>query len=241
MDQHLIVSPHIDDAWFDLGGSIHEWHKAGDAVKVIDVFSVQSWAINSDASPSQVGRIRRREERLNARRDGVSLEFLDLPEAPLRGCELKFPDEINWSRDHQLLNGMIAVLRKLEVSSGTIYFPLGIGGHVDHLLAREAFTTLRPHFFALGVDVVFYEDLPYASYFELPADFIFRHQLVPSLQEIDIEHKLTSVLNYKSQVTDELLTAIKAYAYNLSPDGKPYERVWRMNAKRRDPDQIEVL
>ena len=43
-----IISPHIDDAMLSLGGSILNWLKEGEQVRIIDVFSI-SQAINKDA------------------------------------------------------------------------------------------------------------------------------------------------------------------------------------------------
>jgi LmbE family N-acetylglucosaminyl deacetylase len=230
--QKLIISPHLDDAWFDLGGSINEWRKTGNEVKVVDVFSVQGWMKQSVLPVAQVTQIRKCEETANARRDGVTLKFLDLKEARLREYELIFPPEIDWSIDRSTLDSMVAGLQDVAEclqAGDAVYFPLGIGGHVDHLLVREAFTILRASVLSRSVEVEFYEDLPYATYHKLPLNFISQHGLSPVLQQVEIEHKIIAVRAYKSQVDDGIVAAIRNYACALGGDGKAYERRWRLN------------
>lgn len=236
------MSPHLDDAWFDLGGSINEWRKAGGQVKVIDVFSVQGWLKHNHLPVAQVTRIRKREETANARRDGVTLKFLDLPEASLRGYDLIFPQEINWSIDRSTLDSIVDLLSpECLQRAGYVYFPLGVGGHVDHLLLREAFTILGARLLDRGIEVEFYEDLPYASNDELPFNFIAQHRLSPVLQEIDIDRKLVGVRTYKSQIDDDIVAGIKNHAYVTGGCRQACERRWRVGQNARDPYQIEVL
>jgi len=158
MDQ-LILSPHLDDAWFDLGGSITRWRSAGESVSVIDVFSIQGW-MRFETLPSQlVTSIRKREEEKNAQRDGVALDYLDVPEGAIRGYNLVFPQTIDWSRDRVTLRHILKLLpeRMHFKNAKHIYFPLGIGGNVDHLLLREAAITLGQMILGRGGSIGFYE------------------------------------------------------------------------------------
>ena len=229
MHQRLIISPHLDDAWFDLGGSINEWRKAGDEVTVIDVFSVQGFTRGSVLPTAEATRIRKLEEYENARRDQVALKFMDQPEALLRGYQVIFPPEIDWTIDRVPFESIVADLRSSSESLGagdTVYFPLGAGGHVDHLLAREVFTVLASDFANRAVEIEFYEDLPYACRHELPLAFISHYGLEPRFQRIEIEHKLTAVRAYHTQVDEERVGEIRDYAYALRGDGQAYERRW---------------
>lgn len=225
--EHLIISPHIDDAWFDLGGTINKWRQAGQQVLVIDVFSVQCWTKNGISTATDITSIRKNEEALNAYRDQVQVEFLDLPESLIRGYNLNFPQVIDWSVDCNTLDLMISLLRKKTHLStpNHIYFPLGIGGHVDHLITRELYVHLDK-ILNNGVKVGFYEDLPYASEHTLPFEFISQVKLTPVLKEIDINHKLMGLRSYNSQVDERAIQKITNYAYTLENNGQPYERIW---------------
>src|SRR6478735_5609698 len=98
----------------------------------------------------------------------ASIVFLDLPDAVFRGYEgddqllgAPRPDD---TAPYELLRREIARLEPQKV-----YFPLGVGGHVDHQLCREAGIQLLndgrrwvmpgPEY---AGTVVFYEDFPYA-------------------------------------------------------------------------------
>jgi LmbE family N-acetylglucosaminyl deacetylase len=241
--RHLIVSPHLDDAWFSLGGSLNEWRKGNSVVLVVDVFSIQSWTKYGDLPLDRVVSVRKREERLNARRDRVRLMFLDLQEGLLRGYPLQFPQVINWTIDLNTLDDIVTSLGRVirAYDPDFIYFPLGIGGHVDHVLLREVATIMRSSFSLNNIEILFYEDLPYASHYVLPVGFIKQHGLSPVLQQIDIEHKLASVRNYRSQIYDETVASIKDYAGGMSSDDFRYERLWRPDRRLPDPFQIQVL
>ena len=98
----------------------------------------------------------------------ASIVFLDLPDAVFRGYE----------GDEQLLgaprsddDAPFALLRQeiARLEPQKVYFPLGVGGHVDHQLCREVGpgpAARRPRLGDAGPDyagrIAFYEDFPYA-------------------------------------------------------------------------------
>jgi LmbE family N-acetylglucosaminyl deacetylase len=112
--------------------------------------------------------IRRAEDERFAWFMEVSLVDLGLPDAVFRGYE----------GDEQLLGDAreddeppVALLRRelLRLEPQQVYFPLGIGGHVDHVLCREVALTLLEEsrgWVMPGPDLAgvlsFYEDFPYA-------------------------------------------------------------------------------
>jgi LmbE family N-acetylglucosaminyl deacetylase len=148
----------------------------------------------------------------------ASVVFLDLPDAVFRGYE----------GDDELLGGPreddlppTEILRReiARLEPQMVYFPLGVGGHVDHVLCREAGVELlgeARQWIMPGPEwagrLSFYEDFPYAywrafsgledlpagSLDALPADVI----LTPRYAEISdqLERKVTGVTLYPSQL-----------------------------------------
>jgi len=148
----------------------------------------------------------------------ASVVFLDLPDAVFRGYE----------GDAELLGGPrpgdeapYAILRReiVRLEPQTLYLPLGVGGHVDHQLCRDAGIGLlqegrrwvMPGPEYAGI-VTFYEDFPYAwwndftrledlpagTFAGLPPDV----SITPQYADIgdQIERKITGIGLYASQV-----------------------------------------
>ncbi len=157
----------------------------------------------------------------------ASIVFLDLPDAVFRGYE----------GDEQLLGAVraddpapVEILRTeiARLEPQKVYFPLGVGGHVDHQLMRSVGVALlgtetswlMPDPEWAGI-VAFYEDLPYAYWSdftrleELPADAL---AAIPSgvaltpeyaaTSEV-IERKIRGIALYESQM-DRLFTGVQA-------------------------------
>jgi LmbE family N-acetylglucosaminyl deacetylase len=157
-----VLSPHQDDAGLSLAMTIRAAARRGQAVRIVNCFTVSTYAPHSQArGAAEVGAIRKAEDREFASRVGSAVEVVDLEmeDAPIR------------------LGRPVAVVRRLKVGArelgdagkiaealdriaeGTVLAPLGLGGHIDHLVAREAAIRLARG----GRTVVFYEDLPYAA------------------------------------------------------------------------------
>jgi LmbE family N-acetylglucosaminyl deacetylase len=98
----------------------------------------------------------------------ASVIFLDLPDAGHRGYE--GDDEfLGAPRDDDLPPYVLLRSEILRLEPQMIYFPLGVGGHVDHQLCREVALSLlaeRQQWVMPAQSFVgrlsFYEDFPYA-------------------------------------------------------------------------------
>jgi LmbE family N-acetylglucosaminyl deacetylase len=131
-----------------------------------------------DFSTASAMAARRVEEERFAYLMEASLIFLDLPDAVYRGYE---GDEQLLGDPHDDDEAPHDLLRReiLRLEPQMVYFPLGIGNHIDHQLCREVGLSLLadgrrwvmpgPSF--LG-RLSFYEDFPYAWWtdFEGPGD-----------------------------------------------------------------------
>jgi LmbE family N-acetylglucosaminyl deacetylase len=131
-------------------------------------------ASSADApSPDAAMAGRRSEDKRYARSVGAAITFLNLPDAVFRGYEgeaqlmgMPRPD------DPAPIEALARELGRLKPKH--VYFPLGVGNHVDHQLARAAGIALLggPHdepsgSVAVGPGLLgrllFYEDFPYAQ------------------------------------------------------------------------------
>jgi len=159
----------------------------------------------------------------------ASVIFLDLPDAVFRGYEgddelLSVPREDDPSPFDALRREIV----RLEPQ--VVYFPLGVGNHVDHQLCRRAGLELlgeARRWIMPGPEwagsVVFYEDFPYAwwrgftSPDELPpgalASLPPEVLLTPRYAQVSdqLERKITGIGLYESQL-DRLFGGEKAMA-----------------------------
>ncbi len=183
----------------------------------------------------------------------ASIVFLDLPDAVFRGYEgddqllgAPRPDD---TAPYDLLRREIARLEPQKV-----YFPLGVGGHVDHQLCRDVGLRLLQEgtrWVMPGPDyagiVTFYEDFPYAfwSDFKGPQDlgadildaFPPGVSMSPTFADItdQLERKIMGIDLYVSQMerlfdgTTAMADAVRAYGRTVAEYGEvdgSAERYW---------------
>ncbi len=183
----------------------------------------------------------------------ASVVFLDLPDAVFRGYE----------GDDELLgaprpddDSPSAILRReiARLEPQKVYFPLGVGNHVDHQLCRDAGVSLLAEsrrWTMPGPEwagrVVFYEDFPYAWWngferieelpvgaFEgLPEGVL----IAPGFADVSdqLERKIRGISVYESQLDRlfggqrEMADAVRAYGARLGAlggVGAAAERYW---------------
>ena len=182
----------------------------------------------------------------------ASIVFLDLPDAVYRGYE----------GDEQLLGSIrdedrvpYEILRReiLRLEPQKVYFPLGVGNHVDHQLCREVGLDLlaegrrwvmpAPDF---AGTLSFYEDFPYAWWngFRGPADWPVERLDLPAGVELQaryaditehVERKAAGLRLYESQITrlfdseQGMLDDLAGYHTQVALDGGvegQAERYW---------------
>jgi LmbE family N-acetylglucosaminyl deacetylase len=235
---------------------IHNESLAGQPV--IDDLSTQGAVLTVErtdaAAAGDTMATRRLEDERFAAFAEVSVVWLDLPDAVFRGYE----------GDEQLLGtpraddpAPVDLLRReiARLEPSRVYLPLGIGGHVDHQLARNAGMALLHDARAWvmpGPDytgrIAFYEDFPYAWWEDfgrledMPGDALAGLPAGVSLtaEFADVgdvlERKVRGILLYESQIErlfdDKAVAAaaVRAYAARVadigSVSGGAAERYW---------------
>jgi LmbE family N-acetylglucosaminyl deacetylase len=164
-----VVSPHRGDAAFALGLSIGAWLREGHAVEVVSCFTRSDFAPYSDVGSvhkndrvSFVTAVRKREDEEWRKQNGAAkftITDLNLKDAPLR---LHVGASEVFGRAADTSEKVVSKIRRaLEMSkAGAWVLPLGLGGHVDHVTARDVALSARP---VEGFPVAFYEELPEAG------------------------------------------------------------------------------
>ncbi len=166
-----VISPHRGDAAFALGLSIEAWLAEGHAVEVVSCFTRSEFAPYSDVGSvhrndrvSFVTAVRKREDeawRKQLEPQGTAkftITDLNLKDAPLRLH--RKADEVFGSAADASEKVVSKIRRALEMSkAGAWVLPLGLGGHVDHVTARDVALSVAS---TEGFPVAFYEELPEA-------------------------------------------------------------------------------
>lgn len=236
--------------------SIRNTALAGQAL--IDDVSTQGAVMTDDiieaAAAGELMAKRRTEEERYAYFAEASVVFLDLADAVFRGYE----------GDDQLLGAprdddaapSVRIRREIErLEPQAVYFPLGVGNHVDHQLCRQVGIDLLAESRnwvmpgpAWAGKVVFYEDFPYAWWNafdrleQLPDGALdgldAGMMLSPEYADVgdQIERKIRGIALYKSQIDrlfgSEAAMAATVRSYGarmreLGGTGGSAERYWR--------------
>lgn len=258
----VFLSPHFDDTCFSLGAltqrlqtgillnvfsrSGHVAHPDPAPKKLVSPFT-NGWP-NSEAlgrSPRSeaaeawvnwVTQLRRSEDEAFAQSCGLRRIELNLPEAPLRAQD-PFKGHSTAKDAHDVETALMAALSDLAPKDKSIrpwlFCPAGIGGHIDHLLVRDAalqkIGDLRRIY-----RIAFYEDLHYASNrrkrWRGLADFRDTAKGL-DLARVKLpigdraEKKLRLVQLYASQLTPQLMN-IANYSPPAFSSNRLHEAVW---------------
>jgi len=230
--QHLVIySPHFDDAFLSLGGYLGYCYSLK-RISVVIIFGRSNRIYKQDVSGGLIehaSAIRAGEEAGNIRRINAELIIFDNEEAVLRGyqrrndCTGGYPIDVDDRLDAATRETVYAQISAMvrHHRDALHLFPLGIGGHVDHVLVRDV-TVGEP---ALESSIAYYEDLPYA--FRSNAKLDFASEMSSLLLPVDIGAKVAFVSSYKSQQATKWIDDILSYMSSIGGlPGSHSERIW---------------
>ena len=228
----LIVSPHPDDAFLSLGGWIQTQTRYD--VVVWNLFSVQNYSLLDKDEKRAQERILD-EERQVAKKAGVCVYFEALAEAGLRGYG-RLSDMLGFtavgSVEPELQREIKTRFLKLTMENEFRGFllPLGVGGHIDHVLARDVLSAISS--VVKKNRVFFYEELPYAqnaSWLSRCLAWFEQADGPLSVHLIDVEdcleQKAALLALYRSQLKQRDIRRIVSYNKSHTRLGAR-ERVW---------------
>lgn len=213
MTRSVFLSAHLDDAVYSCGGLIARQTSAGEKVLILTVCA-------GDAPGPLSAFARQLHARWNLPRDPVlHRREEDLAACTLLGAEAlhgtipdavyrldpsgapRYPDEAAifaelHPHERRLAGGIAAWLDVHLQNHDVVYAPLGLGGHVDHVLVRKAAERLRKP--------IYYPDYPYAGEgVSLPSDIPMPQGLeeVVRLTPLEIHAWVQAALCYTSQLS----------------------------------------
>lgn len=240
----VIFSPHCDDAYLSLGGSIQKWGLEKERIVILNCFSRSGFSLKiSSKKPAVVDLIthtRQLEESFNALKVGAEVEFMNLPEAPLRGYSRPwtFPIKKRTLRnafgkaidDVPITQSLEKIVRKYASTDVDSYFPLALGKHVDHTILNEIAEKVTKES-RNPQRIFYYEDMPYGARPGIDLSFLSEKGFEPILNEINWEEKATLLLTYESQLSGKygkkIIDSVETYCRSLNG----HERLWKASSE----------
>ncbi|MFI1826470.1 PIG-L deacetylase family protein [Streptomyces sp. NPDC020412] len=238
------LSPHPDDAQLALGSTVFRF-----GGRVVDVFSDETWTRRPyyQERPALASRMLIEEERVSCRVLGAGLTLLGHLDGESRpawrdGFLLGPEPTVDVRRaEPELFERIVLDLARELADASLVLVPLAVGGHVDHVMTREAVFELVARGAVAAGRIAFYEDMPYALFGDARADAArlaaawggaaLTPVLVPG-SDLSAEVKREALWPYRLQVMEPITNRIVRYGRGLaSTDGTGgaggfAERVW---------------
>jgi deacetylase len=232
MSTSIFLSPHADDICFS-----SFWAIAGIAPKtaqIVTVFSESCWTFRSAPNldiRAEVTAIRHKEDIAFAKYVHAEYTTLGLPDSSLR-YPLGSGGEYIIEADDMLPEVRQRITESVQHCEGalSVFAPIGVSQHVDHLLVRDAALDL----FQGRAELVLYEDLPYAARLtpDAIAEFVRGTKLTLSeLRFVESGTRLSkraALALYPSQLEATTACEILCHAESLVHNGASSERAWRV-------------
>lgn len=209
MNRFFVLSPHLDDAIWSLGGCLKSFSKRYD-VQIVNIFSTQTYIYEKIEDPSVASDVRKKEDLQATKLAGIShVWYLDLPESLLRGYskEQMFRDSESELND-SIVNTLRDKLKEIILPTDVVLIPAGFGGHVDHIIIRNV---------AVNIPCIhiYYEELPYAARStrrSVAENFLVeRRELLLPAESLDKQNHSILIQIYKSQIAEHRSNQINSY------------------------------
>ncbi|RBL92469.1 PIG-L deacetylase family protein [Chitinophaga flava] len=211
----LILEPHFDDTAYSMAGLLLSGVISADTT-IVTIFSRSAFAPYSALSDTEkISALRYTEHKHFCKKIAVRAHVLEYDEALLRGWSISNIFDHTCDIDHekqlkQRISSDLAMLNE-TLRPAEVYSPLGICGHIDHILVRQCAEQVFP------LKIKYYEELPYAGEIrqEEYTHWISKltKDLYPQINtDISVlEQRLSLLRFYRSQVTEKDITSVRKY------------------------------
>jgi LmbE family N-acetylglucosaminyl deacetylase len=226
----LLLAPHADDVAYSIGGLVAGWAGQVDGT-LLTVFGRSGWALPRALRKQGVAAItaeRLAEDRAYCARRGLRHDYFDCADSVLLGYD--DAGELAARPEQDPRTGDIGKLVADFVATmapDLVLAPCALGGHIDHAIVRRAAAALA------GVEVLYYEDVPYSATLSLAAleRELGAAGLVPAVA-IDIDAvyaaKCDDMWLYRSQTSAPTIAEMRLHAQRLGTGAARHvERLWR--------------
>jgi LmbE family N-acetylglucosaminyl deacetylase len=214
----IYISPHLDDAIFSAGGLIYEQTQIGTLVEIWTIMSGfpghvelspfakrihQKWGTNSSHETIQIRRI---ENENAANIVGAKNRYLDFIDSLYRLGQNKQPLYTNsfsplHKEDSDFPHKIASEISKFLLPGDILICPLALGGHIDHVIVREAIKLL-------GLSPFYMPDIPYLldNPYALWKNTFGMKKSIHSISEIGLNYWLKAIRAYETQIKVEFET-----------------------------------
>ncbi len=200
---NIIVSPHFDDA------ALSAWSIIDNKkVKIITICagtpSLNCSISTSDKkcgfkSPQEAAKIRKTEDIKFCNSLKINSTYLSEVDHP-------------YSKNTSLVE-LENKISNLLSSEDTIYIPLGIGQHPDHVKHRNAIINLKKH---IKFNLVFYADLPYASMKNNKNDIYNWDYAHKDIYRLGIKSTILTKIDISSTLISNKISYLKYYKSQIN-------------------------
>jgi len=248
---NIFISPHFDDAVLSSGGTLAHLAGNGADVLLVTVFTADL-AKGTEVPPlarelhekwgeaKYPHKMRGLEEKKIAEHLGAKYLWLDVLDAMYRYPtmqawmeQLKSDFEPRKDASFETVRERLANIIE-EYPGATVFAPLGLGYHRDHLIVHEALEDIK-QMTSVANRYYYYEDYPYAAEANIQ-ERLKQLEWSAKAFTIDImetlEERVHLIKMYPSQLSmlfgdlDSVHKAVNAYATRVGVNGKPRERFW---------------
>ncbi len=225
----LLVSPHPDDIAISIGGALLQdfFMKP---IMMVTIFTKSNYSpkikTNNIEMSSKIRQLEDIEFISKVKIDYLHFEF---SEPPLRGYSHDGMFKCNEPESDPLYEEIYNSLSKLIRSYPfeLIVSPIGLGNHIDHIMTCDiCFKIAREN----NIKIIFYEELPYASFLSFKQIKIKANSISQYLQPIKIDitskfnEKINNIKIYKSQL-DIIRTIVKLHALQIGLEKKGFKQL----------------
>lgn len=212
----IIISPHCDDALLSLGGLLI--NKVLVPEVVVNVFTKTNWTINGNEEVDKITGLRIKEDLQSFASLGINTKYLGFMDASLRkGCENKSSKYVEITHEPIIdpicgkLFGVIKNLIKEYKNVENWFFPLGVGGHIDHCILRDVAIKgeLTNQKYVYFYEDVGYDDTESDEKIQAIIKTLPLHLTPKTYKYQNINKKLNILENYASQINRSLLAQVK--------------------------------
>ena len=220
----ILISPHSDDIAYSIGGALlHNFFKR--PILMLTVFTKSNYSPSIKMSNSEIiSKVRCLEDVEFADKLQIKLQSFNFSEPPLRGYSHKEMFTSNHNSDPVYTEVYFALSKLIKLyQCELIVSPMGLGNHVDHINLSNICNRIAKE---NNLQIVFYEDLHYASHLTLKRIKERANTISPNLQYYNINitpkfyNKLENVELYKTQASRASNIMIKLHALRLGMENK---------------------